>query len=241
MVDKDDKVSPGQSVFFKAKVTLVREEEQEYDVEFENGTVLTLKGKDVYKADSKVMKKAPARARSKSMGRGRAKAKEVLDAPAAAEPAEKTEEAKSEAAVDENPKVAPTPKPKTEKPLVTPSRVSSRLAGKAVTDAISDNEGEAKVKLAPNPELPDARRKKKSWSFEWIWALVFMVLGQQGDDTKVKGDAGNPAQDREEGMAAVDTLRWIVAALWTSIAILAINSVIFYKNLEIHEKVRYQK
>merc|ERR1711899_85810 len=34
---------PGSSLFFKAKVTLVREEEQEYDVEFENGTVYTLK------------------------------------------------------------------------------------------------------------------------------------------------------------------------------------------------------
>merc|ERR1719433_2592554 len=45
------------------------------------------------------MKKAPARARSKSRGRGRAKAKEVVDAPAA-EPAEKTEEAKAENATD---------------------------------------------------------------------------------------------------------------------------------------------
>merc|ERR1739842_245562 len=131
---------PGSSLFFKAKVTLVREEEQEYDVEFENGTVYTLKGKDVYKADSKVMKKAPTRARSKSRGRGRPKAKEVVDAPAAEAPAEKTEEPKAEAAtdaaVDEAPKVVPTPKPKKEKPVVTPSRVSRRLAEKAVTDAI---------------------------------------------------------------------------------------------------------
>jgi len=172
---------PGSSLFFKAKVTLLREEEQEYDVEFENGTVYTLKGKDVYKADSKVMKKAPGRARSKSRGRGRRpKATEVVDAPAA-EVAEKTEEPKAEAAtdaaVDEAPKDAPTPKPKKEKPVVTPSRVSRRLAEKAVTDAISDDEGESKVKLAPNPELPDARGKKKGWSFEWIWALVFMILG----------------------------------------------------------------
>merc|ERR1719412_1014093 len=127
------------------------------------------------------MKKAPTRARSKSRGRGRAKAKEVVDAPAAETPAEKTEEPKAEAAtdaaVDEAPKAAPTPKPKKEKPVVTPSRVSRRLAEKAVTDAISDDEGESKVKLAPNPELPDARGKKKGWSFEWIWALVFMILG----------------------------------------------------------------
>jgi len=173
---------PGSSLFFKAKVTLAREDEAEYDVEFENGTVYTLKAKDVYKADSKVMKKAPARGRSKSRGRGRKKADAVDSAPAA----EKTEEPKPEAATDavadEAPaapveKAAPTPKPKKEKPVVTPSRVSRRLAEKAVTDAISDDEGDSKVKLAPNPELPDARGKKKGWSFEWVWALVFMILG----------------------------------------------------------------
>merc|ERR1711992_230358 len=65
---------------------------------------------------------------------------------------------------------------KKEKPVVTPSRVSRRLAEKAVTDAISDDEGESKVKLAPNPELPDARGKKKGWSFQWLMALLTMVL-----------------------------------------------------------------
>ena len=32
------------------------------------------------------------------------------------------------------------------------------------------------VKLAPNPELPDSRGRKKGWSFEWAWALLFMLL-----------------------------------------------------------------
>ena len=32
------------------------------------------------------------------------------------------------------------------------------------------------MKLAPNPELPDARGKKKGWSWEWVWALLFMVV-----------------------------------------------------------------
>ena len=39
-----------------------------------------------------------------------------------------------------------------------PTRQSARIAAKAVTDAFSDDETE-KVKLAPNPELPDARDK----------------------------------------------------------------------------------
>ena len=33
------------------------------------------------------------------------------------------------------------------------------------------------MELAPNPELPDARGRKKGWSFEWVWCLFFMVLG----------------------------------------------------------------
>ena len=174
---------PGSSLFFKAKVTLLREEEQEYDVEFENGTVYTLKAKDVYKASSKIMKKAPAptRGRSKSKGRaGRPKSKAATEEPKAEEP---TAETATDAAVDEAPKVAPAPKaapapkPKKEKPVVTPSRISRRIADKAATDAFSDDESDSKVKLAPNPELPDARGKKKAWSFEWVWALIFMILG----------------------------------------------------------------
>ena len=33
------------------------------------------------------------------------------------------------------------------------------------------------MKLAPNPELPDARGKRRAWSLEWVWAILFMVLG----------------------------------------------------------------
>ena len=32
------------------------------------------------------------------------------------------------------------------------------------------------VKLAPNPELPDARGRKRGWSWEWVWAVLFMVI-----------------------------------------------------------------
>merc|ERR1719509_560882 len=53
---------PGSNLYFKAKVVLLREEDNEYDVEFSNGTVFTLKAKDVYKD-------MPKRGRSKSRGR----------------------------------------------------------------------------------------------------------------------------------------------------------------------------
>merc|ERR1711983_765909 len=78
---------PGSSLFFKAKVTLVREGDDEYDVEYENGTVYTLRSKDVYKADSKVLKKAAGTRRSKSRGRGRSagRQKKAKEAPVASE------------------------------------------------------------------------------------------------------------------------------------------------------------
>jgi len=174
---------PGSSLFFKAKVTLVREEDDEYDVEYENGTVYTLRSKDVYKADSKVLKKAAGSRRSKSRGRGRSagRQKKAKEAPAPAPAPAASEESADEAAADKTDskpaeKVVKTPKPKPAVVAPTPTRQSARIAAKAVTDAFSDDETE-KVKLAPNPELPDARGKKKGWSFQWVMALVFMVLG----------------------------------------------------------------
>merc|ERR1712227_674997 len=85
-------------------------------------------------------------------------------------------EDKEEDKTDAKPKPAPKTPKVSKKVVETPTRVSARIAAKAVTDAFSDDEAE-KVKLAPNPELPDARGKKKGWSFQWVMALVFMVLG----------------------------------------------------------------
>ena len=144
---------PGSSLFFKAKVTFVREEDEEYDVEYENGTVYTIRAKDVYKADSKVLKKAAGTRRSKSRGRGRSAARDKKPAKAKAD----------ESSADEGDKTDAKPAAKTPrvsrstKVVETPTRQSARIAAKA-TDAFSDNE-EEKVKLAPNPELPDARGK----------------------------------------------------------------------------------
>ena len=44
---------PGTSLFYRSKVTYVREDDNEYDVQFEDGTVYTLKAKDVKKNVSK--------------------------------------------------------------------------------------------------------------------------------------------------------------------------------------------
>merc|ERR1719509_431356 len=69
---------PGSNLYFKAKVVLLRDEDNEYDVEFSNGTVFTLKAKDVYKD-------MPKRGRSKSRGRGEARAPRTIEIEAASE------------------------------------------------------------------------------------------------------------------------------------------------------------
>ena len=181
---------PGSSLYFKAKVTLVRPDEDEYDVEYENGTVYTIRAKDVYKASSKIMKKAGSR-RSKSRSRARSQAKEKkpkadvsseadlsAEEEASKKPDDEADSAVEEPKAVEEPAVVKAPKPKVVKEVKaeTPTRSSARIAAKAISDAFSDDESE-KIKLAPNPELPDARGKKKGWSFEWVWALIFMVLG----------------------------------------------------------------
>merc|ERR1719319_1189430 len=68
---------PGSNLYFKAKVVLLREEDNEYDVEFSNGTVFTLKAKDVYKD-------MPKRGRSKSRGR-EARAPKTIEIESASE------------------------------------------------------------------------------------------------------------------------------------------------------------
>jgi len=180
---------PGSSLYFKAKVTLVREEENDYDVEYENGIVYTIRAKDVYKASSKILKKAGSR-RSKSRGKStpREKKTQPEETPEAEVSAEEVASPKAE---DQADAVSDEPKPVEEVKVVktitktkvvrevkaeTPTRVSARIAAKAISDAFSDDESE-KIKLAPNPELPDARGKKKGWSFEWVWAIIFMILG----------------------------------------------------------------
>merc|ERR1719319_223858 len=157
---------PGSSLFFKATVRYVRDDDNEYDVEYENGTVYTIKAKDCYKQESAVLKKTSTRARPRSRGRSPARA--------AAKKKEAAEDATDAPKKVEKPAAAPTKaveKPKLK--VETPTRMSARIAAKV--DAYSDDESE-KVKLAPNPELPDARGRKKGWSLEWVSCLFFTLF-----------------------------------------------------------------
>ena len=128
---------PGSSLFFKAKVTFVRDEDEEYDVEYENGTVYTIRAKDVYKADSKVLKKATGTRRSKSRGRGRSAAREKKDAKPAADESSADEGAADADKTDSKPAPAPkTPRvSRSAKVVETPTRQSARIAAKATSDA----------------------------------------------------------------------------------------------------------
>ena len=62
---------PGTSLYFKAKITYVRQDDGEYDVQYEDGTIFTIKAKEVRSPDSIAPRKAttPARGRSRSRGR----------------------------------------------------------------------------------------------------------------------------------------------------------------------------
>merc|ERR1719187_2793733 len=56
---------PGTALFFKSKVTYVRADDNEYDIQFEDGTVYTLKAKEVRKSVPAVRSKVE-RKRSRS-------------------------------------------------------------------------------------------------------------------------------------------------------------------------------
>lgn len=154
---------PGTSLYFKAKVTFVRDDDNEYDVQYEDGTVFTIKAKEVKKSVSKAAtgKKTPSRSRS----RGRSPGRKAKPSPARSP---NTSASRSKAVV------APKPEP-------TPTRSSARLAA-ARADLSSDDESSTRGKKAiPNPSH---RSKKKSMlpnflsnlSFEWLGALFMMAL-----------------------------------------------------------------
>ena len=64
---------PGSKLFYIAKIQLVRAEDNEYDVEYENGSVFTIPAKDTYKQNSVSFRKAVHSNRSKSKSRARSK------------------------------------------------------------------------------------------------------------------------------------------------------------------------
>eukprot|EP00092_Neocalanus_flemingeri_P014603 GFUD01015753.1.p1 GENE.GFUD01015753.1~~GFUD01015753.1.p1 ORF type:complete len:889 (+),score=228.79 GFUD01015753.1:240-2906(+) len=72
---------PGSKLYYNAKVQLLRPDEDEYDLEFENGIVFTVAAKDVYKPSSGALRKAvtsrKSKSRARSTGRGK-RASQVL-------------------------------------------------------------------------------------------------------------------------------------------------------------------
>ena len=66
---------PGTSLYFKAKVTFVRDDDNEYDVQYEDGTIFTIKARDVRKNIAKAAqgKKTPSRSRSRGRSPARKK------------------------------------------------------------------------------------------------------------------------------------------------------------------------
>jgi len=154
---------PGTALFFKSKVTYVRTDDNEYDIQFEDGTVYTLKAKEVRKT-VKVTVSRTERRRSRSRGRS---------------PARKTAES------PEAPKTPATPKSvKAPKHSATPTRQSARIA--AAATAFSDDDETHGKKAIPNPDHKVSKTSflcklnpipfVKSLSFEWVGALFMMAL-----------------------------------------------------------------
>ena len=147
-------------MFFKAKISFVRDDDNEYDVTFEDGTVFTLKAKDVKREiKPRETKGTPSRSRS----RGRSPARKPKSAPAS--PAAKPTPA--------------APKPvavKAPKPEATPVRASARIAAKAAEMSADEEEVEKKTTAKASASTNKLGSLFANLSFAWVGALFFMVL-----------------------------------------------------------------
>ena len=65
-------------MFFKSKVTYVRADDNEYDIQFEDGTVYTLKAKAVRKSVPAIRSKVE---RKRSRSRGRSPSRKTAESP----------------------------------------------------------------------------------------------------------------------------------------------------------------
>jgi len=164
---------PGTDKYYKSVIRFVRYEDNEYDVLYEDGTIFTIKAKDVKKQIVQV-KKRPARSRSRGRSPGRK-----------ASPGRKPKPRKVDVSPDTSPEVkvkaAPkpkaTPKPKAEPP--TPTRQSARIATRLALAELSGDESEKKS----GPSKVTSFKTCVSGlimpylNFDWIGALIFASLG----------------------------------------------------------------
>ena len=150
---------PGTSLHFRAKVTYVRYDDQEYDVQYEDGTIFTIKAKEVSKRQEFSAKKTPTRSRSRGRSPGRKpKAKASPKTPSTPRQSRTASAAKSK------PAAAPAP---------TPTRQSARIAEKREFSA----DPAVKKRSAPSKALKDRIVDFcTSLSFEWIGALIFTAM-----------------------------------------------------------------
>ena len=146
-------------MFFKAKVSFVREDDNEYDVTFEDGTVFTLKAKDVKKEVRQ--KKEPTPSRSRSRGRS---------------PARKAAKPATPAIPKETP-AKPASVVKAPKAEATPTRASARIAAAKAAELSSDEDDSVK-KTAPAVETTSHKMCSlfSNLNFAWVGALFFMAL-----------------------------------------------------------------
>ncbi len=158
---------PGTSLYFKAKVTFVRDDDNEYDVQYEDGTIFTIKASQV-KATRAVpasaTKKTPSRARSRSRGRSPGRKAKPSPARTPKSPKSPVKRASRSSASTR----APRPDP-------TPTRTSARLAASKVAVS-SDDEGRRKA--IPNPSHSrKARGFLPDLNLDWLVALFFCTVG----------------------------------------------------------------
>ena len=156
---------PGTSLFFRAKVTYVREDDQEYDVQYEDGTIFTIKAKDVSKRQE-VKPKAKPRSRSRGRSPGR-KAKATPASPKAS-----TSQTRASRSATRAAKPAATPKPAP----ATPTRQSARIAEKR---EFSADPAAAAAKKGPTlkSRVVGCVTSLASEVVPTVGALVFAALG----------------------------------------------------------------
>lgn len=148
---------PGTSLYFKAKVNYVRDDDNEYDVQYEDGTVFTIKAKDVR---ARVSEK---KSRSRSRSRGRSPARKTRATPKSTPKATPKATPKSAVAVR-----APRPDP-------TPTRSSARLAAAKIELSSDEDDG---PKAIPNPSHPKKSKRGlfPSINLTWVQPLFFMFF-----------------------------------------------------------------
>ncbi|TRY78259.1 hypothetical protein TCAL_11693 [Tigriopus californicus] len=159
---------PGTNLFFRANVTYVREDDNEYDVLYEDGTVYTVKAKDV-KSNLAVPKKDSRRSRSRSRGRS----------PARKNPGRPTR--KSTGSPNKTVSPARTRRSsrsavKAPKPEPAPMRSSARLANAKIELSSDEDDG---PKAIPNPSHSKGKKNMGflfNMDFSWVQSLFFMVL-----------------------------------------------------------------